>query len=231
MVKRWLELGLSGRKSTHTHTHSCSNQPQSPDSKAQRKLHLQGVLVVALHVAAGGVLLRWAPWTSHLEGNCCAFQLACPGRPERATPRPAHTENPHVSKTPPASPTGLGEREKIIQAGLCRWLFLSQNNWKIHPWMCCPESRPSVRGQSWGLAGAGRRSAAPSCTHTLHSVSLKIPGLPGTLPAVHHRLEAGITPRRSLCQCPCTPRRCSWLWHRGTSGPDWAVSKQSLSSR
>lgn len=68
--------------------------------------------MVALHVAAGGVLLRRAPWTSHLEGNCCAFQLACPGRPERATPRPAHTENPHVSKTPPASPAGLGEREK-----------------------------------------------------------------------------------------------------------------------
>lgn len=68
--------------------------------------------MVALHVAGGGAPLSWAPWTSHLEGNCCAFQLARPSSPERATPQSAHTENPHVSKTPSASPTGLGERKK-----------------------------------------------------------------------------------------------------------------------
>lgn len=101
------------RNEKHTHTHSCSNQSQSPDSKAQRKSYTcRESSWWLLHVAGGGVLLRWAPWTSHLEGNCCAFRLACPGGPERATPQPAHTENPHVSKTPSASPAGLAERKK-----------------------------------------------------------------------------------------------------------------------
>lgn len=60
--------------------------------------------MVALHVAGAGVLLRWAPWTSHLEGNCCAFQLACPGSPERATPQRAHTEKRTLMSAKPVLP-------------------------------------------------------------------------------------------------------------------------------
>lgn len=60
--------------------------------------------MVALHVAGGGVLLRWAPWTSHLEGNCCAFRLARPGSPERATPQLAHTEKRTLKSAKPLLP-------------------------------------------------------------------------------------------------------------------------------
>lgn len=177
--------------------------------------------MVALHVAGGGAPLRWAPWTSHLEGNCCAFQLARPSSPERATPQPAHTENPQVSKTPSASPTGLGERKKnntgwFVQVIIFIPEQLEDTSLNVLP-RELSESQRSGRGAGGGRVG---RSAAPSCTHTLHSESLKRPGLRGTLRAVCQKLQVGITPQRSLCQCPCTPRQCSSLWHRGTSGPD-----------
>lgn len=164
-----------------------------------------------MHVAGAGVLLRWAPWTSHLEGNCCAFQLARPGSPERATPQPARTEKRTLVSAKPLLPAPPDwERGKNNNTGwLVQVIIFIPEQLEDTSLNCCPESCPRLRGQSWGPAGAGRRSAAPCCTHTLHSVSLNTPALGGTLRAAHQKLEGGITPRRSLCQCPCTPRRCS----------------------
>lgn len=136
--------------------------------------------MVALHVAGGGVLLRWAPHTSHLEGNCCAFRLARPGSPEKAIPQPAHTEKRTLTSAkplPPAPPDW--ERGKKNNTG---WFVqvinfipeqLEDTSLNVLPRELSEPQRSELGPAG---AGAGRRSAAASCTHTLHSVSLTAPG-------------------------------------------------------
>lgn len=85
MVKRWLELGLSGIKSTHTrtHTHTLINPKPLIPNPNRRVTHEGSPCGGSACGWCVGVPVRLAPWTSHLEGNFCAFWPANSGSHER----------------------------------------------------------------------------------------------------------------------------------------------------
>lgn len=148
MVKRWLEPGLSGVQSTLRHTHSHPNQPSTPDPSPNRRAMPRGS-------PGGGSACGWraraparpAPWTSHLEGNLCAFGPAGSGSPGRApSPWAQHGASSSVSSLPlPASGT-----EEHQGAGCCRWVFIYPRT----PGRYIPECVAQRAWQAW--PGGGR---------------------------------------------------------------------------
>lgn len=151
MVKRWLELGLSGIKSTHTrtHTHTLINPKPLIPNPNRRVTHEGSPCGGSACGWCVGVPVRLAPWTSHLEGNFCAFWPANSGSHEREPQLNWHIQSILICQQKKKNlwPATLEwERKKKKKRG---WFlqviyFLSQNNWKIHPWMCCPESFQSL---------------------------------------------------------------------------------------
>lgn len=128
MVKRWLELGLSGIKSTHTrtHTHTLINPKPLIPNPNRRVTHEGSPCGGSACGWCVGVPVRLAPWTSHLEGNFCAFWPANSGSHEREPQLNWHIQSILICQQKkknlwPATLEWERKKKKKKEAGFCRW--------------------------------------------------------------------------------------------------------------
>lgn len=196
---------LRNKKHAHTHTHALTN-PKALNPKPSGRVTPAG--------SPGGAFARgwwWGPAQMGSSGLTLGGQLLCFSTCSSWQPRESHTSTgtyrePSRQQNPFCQPRRTGREEKNNTGWFVQVIIFIPEQLEDTSLNALPRELSERQRSELGAGGAGRRSAAPSCTHTRHGGSLKSRGDPPSCPAP---AGGGLTPRKSLCQCPCTPRRCS----------------------